>query len=432
MSPDGTFIGFYDELSIENHVDELARYDDQSGWNGDTAGNWTMVRKLVRMCGERQRTEALAMVRERIAESRNEALRLAEWVLSQDGPLEIPGYCTVRGHGSFSLDEYYEARHDSSLVSQRLIQADYYPVIDVHVHPKMPDGIMMPEMREAGISHAVLLATDTQAEDMDRPEVKEWIRKTYRRSELRYEMSLQRVEELIRKDLRHVTHVTNRDVADWAADYPDHIIPFGSVNISRPAEYVEKTLDDIETMGLRGIKLLPYSMFADPSANENIEVLMSWCRKTGSVILTHSGLAAGVYESPSFSANNRPSLWNDVLTRYPDVPVIFAHFAAYSSFYPGYWMNDAIETIRAHDNAYADTAAITGILSNKEITDHIRKETGFSKVLFGTDYPMPHADPDSSWEFIVSKVKSLDNLTENEKHMLLGETAAELLFNQHQ
>ena len=60
---------------------------------------------------------------------------------------------------------------------------NWYPVIDFHVHPKVPLEELISDMDEAGVSHAVILATETDPEDVMRPETEKWIRDTYRREE---------------------------------------------------------------------------------------------------------------------------------------------------------------------------------------------------------------------------------------------------------
>ena len=52
--------------------------------------------------------------------------------------------------------------------------------------------------------------------------------------------------EQIKSGLYSPTHVTDQDVADWVEDYPGMFTGFGSVNLSKPRQYVEKKLETIE------------------------------------------------------------------------------------------------------------------------------------------------------------------------------------------
>lgn len=125
--------------------------------------------------------------------------------------------------------------------------------------------------------------------------------------------------------------MTDQDVADWLADYLEILIGFGSVNLSKNREYVENKLKQIERLALKGIKLLPYSQFFNPAKNENMEVLFEYCRRTGSTIFSLSGCAAGPFELAELSQDSRPELWEPMVKKYTDVPVVLAHFGSYSS-----------------------------------------------------------------------------------------------------
>ncbi len=62
-------------------------------------------------------------------------------------------------------------------------------------------------------------------------------------------------------------------------DYPEQLIGFGSVDLSRSGAYVENTLDQLTHAPFRGIKLLSFSQFFALDTNENMDFLMSFCPK---------------------------------------------------------------------------------------------------------------------------------------------------------
>jgi len=175
------------------------------------------------------------------------------------------------------------------------------PVVDFHVHPKAPDLKLLPEMAEAGVTHAVILAADTDPSDVDRPEILDRLRRHYDDSGQEEFIPFEVMLEQIRSSLYSPSHVTNRDVAGWVRDYPDTLIGFGSVNPSKDPRYVKDTLAEIAGLGLRGIKLLPFSQFFDPETCENLPLLMEHCRDTGTVVLCHTGCGPGPFELPELS-----------------------------------------------------------------------------------------------------------------------------------
>ncbi|MDH5701442.1 MAG: hypothetical protein OEZ12_01525, partial [Candidatus Bathyarchaeota archaeon] len=46
-------------------------------------------------------------------------------------------------------------------------------IIDVHVHPLVSETQILEEMDEAGVDRSILLGTDTDPLDVDKPEIKE-------------------------------------------------------------------------------------------------------------------------------------------------------------------------------------------------------------------------------------------------------------------
>lgn len=307
------------------------------------------------------------------------------------------------------------------------MQDSLWPVVDVHVHPKTEDKKLIEDLDAAGIGCAVILATETDPSDIDREEARAWLEDTYLHSPLRYEVAFEYVYESIKKSLRSKTHVDNLKAAELAGKYPQRLIPFGSVNPCRETNSLERGVQEILELDCRGIKLLPYSQFFDPSDCDGIELLAEFCSKNELPILCHSGCAAGIFENPEFSRNSRPMLWDGVLDRHPQLKLILAHFGAYSANYPGIWLGEAVELMRRHATVYADLAAVTALLQNEMLIEHIRREIGLDRLLFGSDYPMPNYVPGGSLKDVVEMIKGMGHLSEKEKAGILGGNACRLL-----
>ncbi len=122
-------------------------------------------------------------------------------------------------------------------------------------------------MREAAVTHGVILASDTDPNDVDRPEIRKMLKEAYAGTALSNRMPFESMLKQIKASLYSPTHVTNQDVADWVRDYPDILIGFGSVNLSKDRAYVEHTLEELERIGMRGLKFLPHAQFFNPSDN---------------------------------------------------------------------------------------------------------------------------------------------------------------------
>lgn len=194
---------------------------------------------------------------------------------------------------------------------------------------------------------------------------------------------------------------------------------------------IQKVLDrfipiaDIQRLKLQGIKLLPYSQFFNPSQNENMDLLLEYGVATGSVIPSHSGCGGGPFEVPELSQDAHPNHWEPVLKKYPDVPLVLAHFGAYSSYIPGIWLYEVLPFGQKYPNVYADLAAVDWLLDREMVIKEICKTIGFNRALFATDYPLP-LSAGVSLAYLVGALKANTMLTGKEKRKTLEPNAARL------
>ena len=416
----GSYIGFPELPEIDEMVDHLV-YDPPHV-------RWRVVRALLRIEDEGKLAEVRKKLEERLPQIMDWEIkfRLEMALEALQRPVRVNNYAVVKGKGAYTTEELEAAGDDLKKLDEVVPKPDFYPVIDFHVHPKMPDLRFLSDLRKAEVSHAVILATDTDPADVDRPEIQEMLKKIYQRSSVARSHPFSEVLGQIKSALYSKTHVTDQDVADWAEDYPDVIIGFGSVNLGKSREYVEEKLAEIERFGFKGIKLLPFAQFFNPADHENMEPFMEFCRRTGTIVLCHTGCAAGPHELPEFSMDAHPKFWEPVVKKYPDVPVALAHFAAYSSNRPGIWLREAMELGKKYDNVYADLAAVNYVLEDERAVKAIRETIGFDKILWATDYPGPIYFG-MSLARVVYDVKQNPFMTEEEKHAVLGENAGRLL-----
>jgi predicted TIM-barrel fold metal-dependent hydrolase len=386
---------------------------------------WRIVRQLFRI-KERQDREVLIRVLQpylyevddfRVKSRITLALQALHW------PLDVKNFVLVREKGAFKPTEG-EAFGTEEIGESAM--PNFFPVVDFHIHPKTPDLKFFADMHAAGVTHGVILATDTDPEDVERPEIRNMLKEAFSGTTQSSHMPFESLLKHIKAALYSPTHVSNRDVADWVRDYPDILIGFGSINLSKDPAYVEETLEALERMNVRGINLLPHAQFFNPSDNENMAVLLDYCRRTGSIIMSHSGCAPGPFEIPELCRNARPNLWEPLLAKYPDVPLVLAHFGSYSKEIPGIWLFEALQLGKKYRNVYADLAGVEWLLDRENVVQEIRKTMGFGRILFASNYPHSQAS-DVSLAYIVSGIKANTNLTPKEKRKVLGENATRLL-----
>jgi predicted TIM-barrel fold metal-dependent hydrolase len=423
MNTHGSYIGF-GELPDKDELFEALINDPPQI-------RWRVVRTLLRIEDPQQLAAFQTDFMERLRAIKTPPApavvsRIQMTMNAIQRPVRVRGYIVVKGKGAYTTDEWEKAGYDIDRLDAAAQLPEYYPAVEFHVHPKMPDLKLLSDFKKAGLSHAVILATDTDPGDLDRPEIREMLRGRYERSAHSREVPFEQYLKHIRSNLFSNTHVTDEDVADWMADYPETIVGFGSVNLSKSPEYVTQKLAHIEKLKLRGIKLLPYSQFFNPMENENMDLLFRYCRRTGSVILSHSGCAAGPFELEELSQDSRPELWIDLARKYPDVPIVLAHFGSYSSQQPGIWFNNAVETMGQCKNVHVDISAAHYLFDEEENIKTIRDKAGFDQVLFATDYPGP-LHYGQTLEGLVTKLKANRWLSDEEKAAIFSGNAKSLL-----
>ena len=423
MNRDGSYIGF-GELPAKDELFEALINDPPEI-------RWRVVRTLLRI----EDPEQLAAVQGHFMD-RLKAIttpppptvvsRIQMTMNAIQRPVRVHGYIVVKGKGAYTTAEWEAAGYDMDKLDAVTPAPEYYPAVEFHVHPKMPDLKFLSDFKKAGLSHAIILATDTDPTDVDRPEIRELLQERYNRSEQSRQVPFEQYLQFIRTNLFSNTHVTDEDVADWMTDYPDTMVGFGSVNLSKSPDYVTAKLAHIEKLKLRGIKLLPYSQFFNPMENENMDLLFQYCRRTKSVILSHTGCAAGPFELTELSQDSRPELWTDMARKYPDVSIVLAHFGSYSSKQPGIWFHNAVETMQQCKNVYVDISAAHYLFDDEENIKIIRNKAGFDQVLFGTDYPGP-LHYGQTLEGLAKKLKANPWLSDEEKTAIFSGNAKFIL-----
>lgn len=199
---------------------------------------------------------------------------------------------------------------------------------------------------------------------------------------------------------RHVGfYVPNDWIAAFAAQAPEKIIPFMSLDPTEP-----DFLDDFEhsyfDLKLKGIKLAPMYANFDPTAPK-LDELYRRAAKYGLPILFHAGTTFCQFAPLKYT---RPALWDEVAMRHPDTKMILAHLG-----HP--FENEALVTTRKHPNVYLDLSALyyrPWQLYNSLILAQEYKV--IPKILFGSDFPFATPGDSITGLFALNKMVEGTNL----------------------
>lgn len=295
-------------------------------------------------------------------------------------------------------------------------------IIDSHVHPKMGAEKLLAEMDSAGVQRAVILAVDTDPQDLRNPELLRQTRLRFFKTPAAREVFWSEVEGIMLQKLK--PKVTNQMVADMVVAYPERFIGLGSANLGKDAAYVETRLEEIENLGLRGIKLLPFAQFFNPAESDNFMRVCDWCQRSRKVILIHTGCGAPPWDARALSLDAHPNKLRPALERFPQVPIILAHLGSYSKDDPGIWFEEALQLGSEFPNVWGDLAAVAWLVERQWRVEHIRETIGFKRLLFASDYPA--VANQVSIRFMIDLVRENPFLSEDEKLDILGRNAVRL------
>jgi predicted TIM-barrel fold metal-dependent hydrolase len=177
--------------------------------------------------------------------------------------------------------------------------------------------------------------------------------------------------------------LSNEEIAELAAQHPDVLIPFGSIDPARGQDGVRSARRLVESHGVRGFKFHPSLQgFApnDRSAYPLYEELQS----LGVPALFHTGqtgIGAGLPGGRGIKLRySDPMLLDDVAADFPGLTIIMAH--------PSVPWQDAAISIATHKaNVYIDLSG----WSPKYFPPQLVRAANTllkTKVLFGSDYPL--------------------------------------------
>lgn len=169
--------------------------------------------------------------------------------------------------------------------------------------------------------------------------------------------------------------VPNDYVAAYAAAHPEKVIGFGAIDPT--ADPIERTLDEIVALKLKGIKLGPIYQNIHPT-DPRMKKVYEFGQRNQLPIMVHQGTTF-VRTGPLKYA--LPILLEDVALEFPELRLVIAHLG-----HP--WIAETLVLIRKHPHFYSDISALHYRPWQFYNALIMAKEYGvLDKLLFGSDYP---------------------------------------------
>jgi hypothetical protein len=177
--------------------------------------------------------------------------------------------------------------------------------------------------------------------------------------------------------------LSNEEIAEAAAQHPDVLVPFGSIDPARGLAGIRAARRLVEQHGIRGFKFHPSIQAFEPNDRRHYP-LWAELETLGVPALFHTGqtgIGSGLPGGRGIKLRySDPMLLDDVAADFPGLTIIMAHPSV-----P--WQDAAIAVAQHKANVYIDLSGWSPKYFPPQL---VRAANTFlrEKVLFGSDYPL--------------------------------------------
>jgi predicted TIM-barrel fold metal-dependent hydrolase len=208
--------------------------------------------------------------------------------------------------------------------------------------------------------------------------------------------------------------IPSEEIAEAAAENPDVLIAFASVDPARP-DAVERARRLISEHDVKGFKFHPNLQEFFPN-DRSAYPLYEAIAEAGLPALFHtghSGIGTGVPGGGGLRLKySNPMCLDDVAADFPELPIVLAH--------PSFpWQDEAISVCLHKDNVWIDLSGWSPKYFAPQLVQYANSQLK-SKVLFGSDFPLITPD---RWLADFEQAPFKDEV----RPLILKENAARLL-----
>ncbi len=275
--------------------------------------------------------------------------------------------------------------------------------IDVHTHVLAS----VAEEERSGSAAAALAGTFGSIPELTVPELADYYR----------ERSMAAVVFTVDSVTRtgQEPRVSNEEIAEQAAEHPDTLIPFASVDPGRGAAGMRRARALIEHHGVRGFKFHPSDQEFYPN-DRMAYPLYEVIAEAGLPALFHSGqtgVGAGQRAGGGIRLKySNPMHLDDIAVDFPDMPIVIAHPSV-----P--WQDEALAVAGHKPQVYIDLSGWSPKYFPPQLVAQANSLLK-KKVLFGSDFPALTPD---RWLADFAKLDIKDEV----RPLILKENAIRLL-----
>jgi aminocarboxymuconate-semialdehyde decarboxylase len=339
---------------------------------------------------------------------------------------------TARGRGGAKAGPRRLAAVPSSRRRAVVVGGRRAKTIDVHAHCVIPEayallGRKVDDHRGPGIGEVGerrIREMDAQGIDMEALS----INPAWYRTE--------------RDVVTQVIKIQNERLAEFCARYPDRFVAFASVALQFPDLAVQQLVDGVKKLGLRGAAV-GASVADDEFSDPKFHPFWAKAEELGVLIFIHpqstpdlarrfkgNGWLANTIGNPLDTTIALSHLiFEGTLDRFPGLKICSAHGGGYLPSYAPRSDNslrvapdmDTGLKLKKKPTEYLRQMYYDTLVFTSEALRHLAAEVGSSRLVIGTDHPIPWQDKS------IDHVLKTPGFSDKERRAILGETAARLL-----
>jgi predicted TIM-barrel fold metal-dependent hydrolase len=178
------------------------------------------------------------------------------------------------------------------------------------------------------------------------------------------------------------TRVPNEEIAEAAAENPDVLVPFASIDPAKGKMGAREARRLIEQYGVRGFKFHPSLQEFYPNDRKAYVLyeVIAEARLPAIFHTGHSGIGTGMRGGGGVRLKySNPMYLDDVAVDFPDMPIIMAH--------PSFpWQDEALSVCLHKPQVYIDLSGWSPKYFPPQLIQYANTLLKH-KMLFGSDYP---------------------------------------------
>ena len=232
---------------------------------------------------------------------------------------------------------------------------------------------------------------------------------------------------------------TNDALAETVRAYPERLLGLAALPLQDPSAAPAELERAMRELGLRGAEI-GTNVGGRNLDDQELEPVWAAAERLGAFLFVHPERVAAAERLGSYYLRNlignpldttiaiASLVFGGVLERYPRLKLCFAHGGGFAPYQVGRldhgWSKrpEPRVTIQQRPSTYVRKLYFDTILHTPDALAYVAKHFGADHLLLGSDYPFDMGPDDP-----VKDVESLPGLSETERRMILGETAAQLV-----